>query len=112
MNTENKKIAEIALSEEVAKGIYSNLAFIAHSSSEFVVDFAQMLPGMPKPTVKSRIILTAEHAKRLLKNSNLNITDIAFDCGFNSSSQFTNIFKKYVSLTPKEYRNKKNSLLG
>ena len=47
-----------------------------------------------------------EHAKRLLKNSDSSITDIAFDCGFNSSSQFTNIFKKYVLLTPKEYRNK------
>ena len=45
-----------------------------------------------------------EHAKRLLKNSNLRITDIAFDSGFNSSSQFTNIFKKYVGLTPKEYK--------
>lgn len=66
MNTDNNKMAEIILSEEVAKGLYSNLAFIAHSSSEFIVDFAQMLPGMPKPTVKSRIILTSEHAKRLL----------------------------------------------
>lgn len=66
MNTDNNKVAEIILSEEVANGLYSNLAFIAHSSSEFIVDFAQMLPGMPKPTVKSRIILTAEHAKRLL----------------------------------------------
>jgi AraC family transcriptional regulator len=47
-----------------------------------------------------------EHAKRLLKNSDSSITDIAFDCGFNSSSQFTNIFKKYVLLTPKEYQNK------
>ncbi|MBQ8267028.1 MAG: helix-turn-helix transcriptional regulator [Clostridia bacterium] len=45
-----------------------------------------------------------EHAKRLLKNSNSSITDIAFDCGFNSSSQFTNIFKKYVRATPKEYK--------
>lgn len=44
------------------------------------------------------------HAKRLLKNSNSSITDIAFDCGFNSSSQFTNIFKKYVGCTPKEYK--------
>ncbi len=44
------------------------------------------------------------HAKRLLKNSNSNITDIAFDCGFNSSSQFTNIFKKYLGCTPKEYK--------
>ena len=66
MNTDKNKMAEIILSEDVAKGLYSNLAFIAHSSSEFIVDFAQMLPGMPKPTVKSRIILTAEHAKRLL----------------------------------------------
>ena len=47
-----------------------------------------------------------EHAKRLLKNSDSSITDIAFDCGFNSSSQFTNIFKKYVLITPKEYRKK------
>ena len=55
MNTDKNKMAEIILSEDVAKGLYSNLAFIAHSSSEFIVDFAQMLPGMPKPTVKSRI---------------------------------------------------------
>lgn len=47
-----------------------------------------------------------EHAKRLLKNSSSSITDIAFDCGFNSSSQFTNIFKKYVGVTPKIYKNK------
>ena len=46
------------------------------------------------------------HAKRLLKNSNSSITDVGFDCGFNSSSQFTNIFKKHVGVTPKEYRNK------
>ncbi|MBQ6884201.1 MAG: helix-turn-helix domain-containing protein [Clostridia bacterium] len=45
------------------------------------------------------------HAKRLLKSSDASITDIAYDCGFNSSSQFTNIFKKYVGITPKEYRN-------
>ena len=48
-----------------------------------------------------------EYAKRLLKSSSLNITDIAFDCGFNSSSQFTNIFKKYVGVTPKSYRNRR-----
>ena len=45
------------------------------------------------------------HAKRLLKSSNNSITEIAFDCGFNSSSQFTNIFKKYTGHTPKKYRN-------
>lgn len=56
----------IEISEEVSEGIYSNLAIIAHSSSEFVVDFIRVLPGKPKANVKSRIILTPEHAKRLL----------------------------------------------
>lgn len=56
----------IELSEEVAQGTYSNLAVITHSSSEFVVDFVRIMPGIPKANVKSRIILTPEHAKRLL----------------------------------------------
>ncbi len=56
----------IELSEEVAQGIYSNLAVITHSSSEFVLDFVRIMPGIPKANVKSRIILTPEHAKRLL----------------------------------------------
>ena len=56
----------IELNEEVAHGIYSNLAVITHSSSEFVVDFVRIMPGIPKANVKSRIILTPEHAKRLL----------------------------------------------
>jgi hypothetical protein len=56
----------IELSEEVAQGVYSNLAVITHSSSEFVVDFVRIMPGIPKANVKSRIILTPEHAKRLL----------------------------------------------
>lgn len=56
----------IELSEEMAEGIYSNLAIITHSDSEFVVDFVRVMPGVPKARVKSRIILTPEHAKRLL----------------------------------------------
>ncbi len=56
----------IELSEDVAQGIYSNLAIITHSSSEFVLDFVRMMPGVPKAKVQSRIILTPEHAKRLL----------------------------------------------
>jgi len=56
----------IELSEEVAQGTYSNLAIITHSTSEFVVDFVRVMPGIPKAAVKSRIILTPEHAKRLL----------------------------------------------
>jgi len=57
----------IELSEEVADGIYSNLAIINHSISEFVVDFINVMPGVPKAKVKSRIVLTPQHAKRLMK---------------------------------------------
>lgn len=56
----------IELSAEIAEGIYSNLAIISHSTSEFVVDFIRIMPGTPKANVKSRIILTPEHTKRLL----------------------------------------------
>ena len=64
----------IELSEEVAEGTYSNIAIINHSPSEFVVDFIQMMPGVPKAKVKSRIILTPQHAKRLMKALNDNIS--------------------------------------
>ena len=57
----------IELNEEVASGIYSNLAIITHSNAEFICDFVQMLPGMPKAQVKSRIIMTPVNAKRLMK---------------------------------------------
>lgn len=56
----------IELSEEIAEGEYVNLAMIAHSNSEFVIDFIKMMPGVPKAKVKSRIVITPEHAKRLL----------------------------------------------
>lgn len=63
----------IELDESVAQGIYSNLAIINHSVSEFVVDFVTIMPGTPKSKVKSRIILTPQHAKRFLKALNDNI---------------------------------------
>lgn len=56
----------IEISEEVADGIYSNLAIISHSHAEFVVDFIRMMPNVPKAKVKARIVLTPQHAKRLL----------------------------------------------
>lgn len=62
---ENNELS-IELSEEVAEGIYSNLAIITHSSTEFVLDFIRIMPGVPKAKVKSRIVLTPEHAKRLM----------------------------------------------
>ncbi len=55
----------IELSPEIAEGIYSNLAIINHSNSEFVIDFVNIMPGLPKAKVKSRIVLTPQHAKRL-----------------------------------------------
>ena len=64
--TQGPQQLNIELSEEIAQGIYSNLAVITHSSSEFVIDFIRIMPGIPKANVKSRIILTPEHAKRLL----------------------------------------------
>lgn len=64
----------IELSEEVAEGVYSNLAIITHSNTEFVVDFVRVMPGVPKAKVKSRIVLTPEHAKRLLAALQDNIT--------------------------------------
>ena len=64
-NPQNK--LNIELSEEVAEGTYANMAIISHSHSEFVVDFIRMVPNVPKAKVKSRILLTPTHAKRLLR---------------------------------------------
>lgn len=64
----------IELSEDVAEGIYANLAMIAHSNSEFVIDFIRMMPGVQKAKVKSRIVITPEHAKRLLNALKENIS--------------------------------------
>jgi len=63
---QNQNQINIELSEEMADGTYSNLAIITHSNAEFVVDFVRLMPGVPKAKVKSRIILTPHHAKRLL----------------------------------------------
>ncbi|UPT66725.1 MAG: DUF3467 domain-containing protein [Sphingobacteriales bacterium JAD_PAG50586_3] len=65
-NQNNNNQLNIELSEEMAQGNYSNLAIITHSNAEFVVDFIQVMPGVPKAKVKSRIILTPQHAKRFL----------------------------------------------
>ena len=63
----------IEISEEVAEGTYANLAIITHSHAEFVIDFVNVMPGTPKSRVKSRIILTPQHAKRFMKAINENI---------------------------------------
>ena len=66
-NNPNPNELNIELPEDVAEGTYSNLAIITHSPSEFVVDFVRMMPGVPKAKVQSRVILTPQHAKRLMK---------------------------------------------
>jgi hypothetical protein len=63
---ENKQGLQLELSPDIAQGEYVNFAIITHSSSDFVLDFARMLPGLPKAHVKSRVIMAPEHAKRLL----------------------------------------------
>jgi hypothetical protein len=63
---ETEQQINIELSEEMAEGVYANLAMIAHSNTEFVIDFIRLMPGVPKAKVKSRVILTPEHAQRLL----------------------------------------------
>ena len=72
--SENQELGiDIELDEEIAQGHYSNLAIIAHSTSEFIIDFAAVMPGVDKARVKSRVILTPEHAKRLLRSLQDNI---------------------------------------
>lgn len=71
---DKKQEIDIELDEAVAQGDYANLAIISHSTSEFVIDFAALMPGLPKAKVKNRIILAPEHAKRLLMSLQDNIT--------------------------------------
>ena len=75
-NTNNQQLQnqfQMGISPEVAEGTYSNLALITHSSSDFILDFACALPGMPAPQIKSRVIMAPEHAKRLLQALQSNI---------------------------------------
>src|SRR3954462_15401038 len=74
MEDQNQNQLNIELSEEMAEGTYSNLAIITHSNSEFVIDFIKVMPGVPKARVKSRIVLTPQHAKRFLAALNDNIS--------------------------------------
>ena len=57
----------IEMPEELAGGVYSNLAVVTHSQTEFVLDFIQVMPGTPKAKVRSRIVLAPQHAKRVMK---------------------------------------------
>ena len=77
----------IELPEDVSEGVYANLAIISHSHSEFVVDFIRLVPNVPKAKVKSRIILTPQHAKRLLKALDENVKKFENQFGNISASE-------------------------
>ena len=79
---------QVELTDEIAQGIYSNLAVIAHSSSEFIIDFIRVLPGTPKAKVKSRIILTPDNAKRLLHALQDNINKYEEQAKFGKNEAF------------------------
>ncbi len=66
MENQNENQINIELSEEMAEGVYTNLAIITHSNAEFVTDFIQMMPGMPKAKVRSRVVMSPQNAKRLM----------------------------------------------
>lgn len=72
-NQQQQNQLNIEISEEVAEGVYANLAIITHSHAEFVIDFVNVMPGTPKSKVKSRLILTPQHAKRFMKALTENI---------------------------------------
>ncbi len=75
MDKDNVEIPlTIELTKEIGEGNYANLTVITHSTSEFILDFVRVMPGVEKAPVKSRIILTPEHAKRLLMSLNENIS--------------------------------------
>ncbi len=90
MEDQNQNQLNIELSEEIAEGTYSNLAIITHSNSEFVIDFIKLMPGVPKAKVKSRIVLTPQHAKRLMKALKDNISKFEQAHGAIKDTEVTN----------------------
>jgi len=89
----------VELTEKEAEGIYSNLALITHSPAEFIIDFARMLPGIPKTKIYARIIMTPQHAKSLLKALEENITK--FEKQFGDIKIFGDQKQKEFGFKPK-----------
>ena len=95
---------QIEISPEVAQGTYANLAMIAHSTSEVIIDFVCMMPGLPKANVKSRIVMAPEHAKRLLLTTDLKVYEISARVGYADTTSFVKLFKREVGISPARYR--------
>jgi hypothetical protein len=89
----------IELPEEIAEGTYANLAIISHSHAEFVLDFIRLVPNVPKAKVKSRVILTPQHAKRLMKALKDNIDKYEVQHGGIGDSDSKNVYPP-LNFTP------------
>lgn len=98
-NQKGRKM-EINLSEQKASGEYSNLAIVTHSTTEFILDFCQVLPGMPKANVASRIILNPQHAKALLKTLEVNIK--RYEQSFGEIKEIRHPQNQTINLRPKK----------
>ena len=96
-NEEKKPVRQggiqLELSETEGQGIYSNLAVITHSNAEIVLDFARVLPGVPKAKVYSRILMTPYHAKALHRALGENL------------DKFESMHGKVKTPTPEEDKN-------
>lgn len=90
-NNQKPNEIQIELTDEIAQGTYANLAVIAHSSSEFILDFIRIVPGLPKAKVQSRVILTADNAKRLLYALQDNIQKYEEQSANNNNTSFGNL---------------------
>ncbi|MBQ3354912.1 MAG: DUF3467 domain-containing protein [Bacteroidales bacterium] len=99
MEEKPKNQINIELTDEVAGGIYSNLAIITHSPTEFVLDFVSMMPGTPKAKVKSRIVMTPQHAKRLYKALAENLSK--YESNFGPIKEVTGEVMPPFTMSPK-----------
>lgn len=99
MEEKPKNQINIELTDEVAGGIYSNLAIITHSPTEFVLDFVSMMPGAPKAKVKSRIVMTPQHAKRLYKALAENVSK--YESNFGPIKEVTGEVMPPFTMSPK-----------
>ena len=103
-NNENRQGQfQIELPADVAQGDYANFAIITHSSSDFVLDFARVLPGVPKAQVKSRVILAPEHAKRLLMALQENIVRYEREFGSIKLPYITKLNIRIIFIEPKHF---------
>lgn len=99
MEEKPKNQINIELTDEMAGGIYSNLAIITHSPTEFVLDFVSMMPGAPKAKVKSRIVMTPQHAKRLYKALAENLSK--YESNFGPIKEVTGEVMPPFTMSPK-----------